>query len=150
MSIKNGAQVSAQFIPTAALVDNNGIPTTSYGRGFLQSLFTRTGLGTGIQPIVSPPLAATGSGIATALQLIADWNQITSGTGGVAIAAALNLQPGNDIWVFNSSGVNQNVYPPNAQTQIDTLGAGSPYVLANGKLRCFQCWTSTQFHSYGN
>lgn len=142
----------AQFLPTAALVDKNGVPTTNYGRGFLLALFNRTGAGTGIVPAVSPPLAATGSTIADALQLTADWNNVqTVGAGtGVAIASALNLQPGNDIWVFNGGVNNLDVYPPDAVTIIDALAAGDAFVLAPGKLRCFQCWSAAQFHSYGN
>jgi hypothetical protein len=143
----------ALFNPRSALVDAQGVPTTAYGRGLIQRFFIMTGSGTGILPSVSTPaVTATGNAIADAFQLTADWNDIESGAAGagVAIAAALNLQPGNDIWVFNGTATNKNVYPPNAQTQIDALGAGMPYVLAAGKLRCFQCWQATQFHSYGN
>ena len=143
----------AQFQPTASLVDQNGIPTTSYGRGFFLGLFNRTGQGNGIVPIVSAPLTATGSTIANALQLSADWNYVTTvgGGSGVAISSALNLQPGNDIWVFNFGANPLKIYPPNATTIIDALAAGAPYSLANGaRSRCFQCLTATQFSSYGN
>jgi len=142
------------FNGRAPLVDpQTGIPTTSYGRGWLQAIDTRTGAGTGIVPKVSnPTVTAAGIAINDAFQLTADWNDIEGGpaNSGVAIASALDLQPGNDIWVFNGTATNKNVYPPNAQTQIDALGAGMPYVLGAGKLRCFQCWQATQFHSYGN
>jgi hypothetical protein len=146
-------KIPANFLPTGTLVNpSSGIPTTSYGWAFLNALFQRTGGGTGIVPSVSPPLTATGTTIANALQLTADWNNVTTvGTGtGVAIASGLNLQPGNDIWVFNSGANNLNVYPPSPQIIIDALGAGAPYVLVPGKLRCFQCWTAVEFNSYGN
>lgn len=142
----------ANFIPTAPLVDSNGIPTINYGRPFLLGLWNRTGAGTGIVPVVSDPLTATGNAIGNALQLQDDWNDVetTPAGSGVAISSALNLQPGNNIWVFNGGVNNLNVYPPSAQAQIDALGNGAPYVLVPGKLRCFQCWQSTQFRSYGS
>lgn len=150
MSIQKYA---AQFLPTAALVDQNGIPTTSYGRAFLLALFNRTGAGNGIIPIVSPPLTAIGLTIDDALQLSSDWNYVTTAEvgGAVVISSALNLQPGNDIWVFNFSANYLNVYPPSANVSIDALSAGSPYALPSGaRSRCFQCLTATQFSSYGN
>lgn len=141
-----------QYRPSSPLVDQNGIPTSAYGRSFFTQLYNRTGLGTGIVPIVSAPLTATGSTIADALQLIDDWNDVetvAAGTG-VAIASALRLQPGNDIWVFNGGANALAVYPSDPTVQIDTLGAGVAFSLAAGKLRCFQCWSLTQFRSYGN
>ena len=148
-----------QYQPTSPLVDKNGVPIVGYGRAFFLGLYNRTGLGTGIVPIVTPPpgLKATGAGLDDALLLTQDWNDVQSGAGaGVAIASGLDLKPGNDIWVFNGSGGNINVYPPDATSQIDALGAGTPYVLATTKLRCFQCWfaqaagITVQFRSYGN
>lgn len=149
-----------QYRPSSPLVDSQGIPTSAYGRQFFTQLYNRTGLGTGIVPIVTPPpfLTATGATIADALQLTQDWNDIEFGGAntGVIITPALNMQPGNDIWVFNGTGNNKNVYPPTATDQIDALGAGNPFVLAAGKLRCFQCWfapnaaITKQFRSYGN
>lgn len=147
------SKFQALFNDRSPLVDEQGIPTTSYGRGFFQALFQRSGAGTGIVPKVSNlTITAVGTTIADAFQLTADWNDIEAGAAnsGVAIATALGLQPGNDIWVFNGTATNKNVYPPDSQTQIDALGAGLPYVLGAGKLRCFQCWQATQFHSYGN
>lgn len=149
-----------QYRPTSPLVDKDGVPTSAYGRAIFNQLYNRTGLGTGIVPIVTPPpfLTATGTTIDDALQLTQDWNDIEAGVAdtGVAISAAINLKPGNDIWVFNGTATNKKVYPPSATGQIDALGAGTPFDLAAGKLRCFQCWFSpvaavtTQFRSYGN
>jgi hypothetical protein len=142
----------ALFQPRGALVDAQGIPTSAYGRGFLQALDVRSGSGTGIVPIVSGPLTATGATVADSLQLAADWNFIAAGAAnsGVQISPLLDLQPGNDIWVFNNTGNNKKVYPPNPQTQIDALGPGVEFDLAHGQLRCFMCWQATQFLSYGN
>lgn len=146
-----------QYRPTSPLVDKDGIPILGYGSQFFTQIYNRSGLGTGIVPIVSKPLTATGSTIADALQLQNDWNDIESGGAGsgVAIAAALSMQPGNDIWVFNGSGSTKNVYPPSSSVQIDQNGNGNPFVLNNLKLRCFQCWSTGApggiiFRSYGN
>jgi hypothetical protein len=147
------SKFQALFNARAALVDPQGIPTTAYGRGFLQALYDRTGDGTGIIPgVTNPPIAAAGTTIADAFQLTEDWNDIESGNAdsGVAISSLLNLQPGNDIWVFNGTGTTKFVYPPDSNTQIDALGPGVGYQLDPGKLRCFQCWQATQYHSYGN
>jgi len=148
MSILNGPAVAALLNPRAQLVDNQGTPTTSYGVGFLTALYKRTGSGTGIQPTVSGQLTGTGTTSATALGLINDWNLVSGG--GVIISPLLNLQPGNDIWVYNNGAGNINVFPPSGAIQIDQLSAGSPFVLGGHKLRCFQCWTSKLFVSYGN
>ena len=150
MSILNGQAVATVFNARQPLVDNNGIPTTTVGSPFLRALYNRGGGGSGITPSVSGPLKATGAAAATALGLTFDWNNITGGPGGVIISPLLKLQPGNDIWVFNGSGGNINVYPDTGSVQIDLLGPGNPFILGSGKLRCFQRWTSTQYHTYGN
>jgi hypothetical protein len=155
VSILNGPAVATLFNPRSPIVDQNGVPTTAYGRGFLQALFARTGSGTGIVPSVTPAanlLIAAGSSIKDALQLTSDWNLVGTvpNNSGVAIASQLNLQPGNDIWVFNLDSNNLNVYPPSGSVIIDQLSAGSPYVLAAHRSRCFQCLTATLFYSYGN
>lgn len=152
--------IPVQFQAHQPLIDKDGIPLAKTGHPFFLGLFNRTGQGNGIVPSVTPPpfLTATGATIADALALSADWNDIEGGGAntGVIIAAALNEQPGNDIWVFNGTGSNKNVYPPTATGQIDALGAGNPFVLGAGKLRCFQCWyavaagITTQFRSYGS
>ena len=127
---------------------------TRIGQYFMLQMLNRTGAGTGIVPKVSDPLTATGTTLATALELATDWNTfstVAAGTGCV-ISTALDLQPGNDIQVFNGGANNLNVYPPTATDQIDALGAGSPFVLAAGKLRIFECWATnpSQFRSFGN
>jgi hypothetical protein len=146
-----------QFRPTAPLVDQNGVLLKDSGKPFLLTIYNRTGGASGVVPSQSQPIIASGSSIADAFGLSNDWNDVETvapGTG-VAIAAALNLQPGNDIWVFNGGANNLNVYPPSALIVIDALAAGNAFVLAPGKLRCFQCWqtkdgASITFRSYGN
>ena len=144
------------FNPVAPLVtQNTGVPHGTTGAPLLNALFQRTGGGTGIVNKVTPPtapLVATGATMADALPLTQDWNHV--GTvppgSGVQIAPELNLQPGNDIWVFNNHVNNLNVYPPSGDVQFDGLGNGQPYVLPPGKTRAFQVWTPNQFNSYGN
>ncbi len=149
MSILNGQSVVTTFIGTASLVDENGVPTRTVGGPFLRALYNRGGGNDGIVPTVSDPLTGTGATLSTALGLTHDWNLVTGGSG-VVISALLNLQPGNDIWVYNNGTGNVNVYPPSTSIQIDQLSAGAPFILAANKLRCFQCWTSKLFVSYGN
>lgn len=145
------SKFQAQFQPRAALVDSNGLPTTSYGFGLIRALWLRTGGGTGIVPQVSDPITATGTTINDAFQLSDDWNLVTVVPlgAGVAISSELGLQPGNDIWVYNSSANDLSVYPP-SNAIIDQLAVGVPYNLLPNRLRCFQCWQSTLFLSYGN
>lgn len=135
------------FVPTRKLVDQNGIPFQD-GRDFLLSLFNRTGAGTGIIPKVSAPLTATGASISTALGLATDWNLVGTVPAGTGVQI-MPLQPGNDIQVFNS-GANALLVYPQANAQIDALGNGVGFSLAPGKLRIFECWTLSQFVSYGN
>jgi hypothetical protein len=147
------SHVNTQYQDRTPFIDiHNGLPTIPYGRNFLLNLWQRTGSGNGIIPNVSLPITASGNSISNATQLIEDWNDVDTvpGGSGVQISPTLSLAPGNDIWVFNGSGNNLNVYPPTAQSQIDALGAGNPFVLAPGKMRCFMCWALTQFRTYGN
>lgn len=143
---------SQQFFGPGAFVDKaTGILTVNASK-FLLALFNRTGAGTGIVPKVDDVLVAAGADISTALGLVKDWNLITSGAAntGVQISPLLMLQPGNDIQVYNNSGSAKNVYPPDGQTQIDSLAPGAPFSLADKRLRVFEMWTPTLFVSYGN
>lgn len=117
----------------------------------LLQLWNRTGQGTGIIPVVSDPLTGAGTTIADALSLTDDWNWFTTVAAGTG-CKILPLKPGNDIQIYNAGAHSLNVYPPTAADQIDSLGAGSPYVLAAGKLRIFECWGNSpeQFFSLGN
>lgn len=136
------------FFGAGAFVNLQTGALTVDANRFLLALFNRTGMGTGIVPKVSDPLVAAGVAAADALELVADWNLVgTTGAGsGVRILA---LKPGNDIQVFNAGVHALNVYPTN-NFQIDALGVNQPYVLGPGKLRIFECWTLSQFYSFGN
>lgn len=134
------------------IVDPQTGTLTRNGRTLLQALWSRTGQGTGIIPNVSPPLTASGSTIADALQLTTDWNYFGTIPGGTG-CKILPLKPGNDIQVFNGATPESlSIYPPTALDQIDALGAGQPFILAPGKLRIFECWGNSpaQFYSFGN
>ncbi len=146
MSILNGQSVVTTFIGTAPLVDENGIPTRTVGGPFLRALYNRSGGDDGIVPTVSDPLTATGTTLATALGLTHDWNWIGTvpAGSGVIISPLLKLQPGNDIWVYNATASNLNVYPPSGSIQIARLGNGAPYVQATHNVTQFQVWSSTQ------
>lgn len=138
-----------QYRPAAKIIDPQTGALLGDGIGLILALINRTGKGTGIVPIVSAPLVAAGVSIADALTLVNDWNYVATTAAGSGVGI-LPLKPGNDIEVWNAGANNLNVYPPSAAAQIDALGVGSPFVLAPGKLRAFQCWTINQFLSFGN
>ena len=101
----------------------------------LKALFERTGGNSGISSTVGSALTAAGTTQATALVLSNDFNTVTLGSGGVALAA---LQPGQFMLVFNLVGGNLNVYPA-SNGQIDALAVNAPYVLANDKTQIYWC-----------
>lgn len=138
------------FPKTTILLDPNGNINKTWLYTLLQ-LWNRTGLGTGIVPVVSDPLTATGTTLADALSLINDWNSFNNVAAGAG-CVILPLKPGNDIQVYNGGANSLKIYPTTSQDQIDALGAGAPYVLASGKLRVFECWgnSPSQFYSFGN
>jgi len=130
---------------TRPLVDpKTGILTVD-GDYLLLALWNRTGLGSGIVPVVSPPLTATGSSQSDALGLIADWNDVETvpASSGVIMPP---MSPGNDITVFNGSGTTLNVYPF-LGAKIDTGAVNAPFPLIAGERRCFQCWGTTQMRT---
>lgn len=140
------------FDATRELVNDSGAPVRD-GRDFLLALFNRTGGETGIVPkvndLTAQPIAAAGSTIADATQLVIDWNYVGTVAPGAGVIL-LPLKPGNDIEVYNGGANAVKIYPPNTQSQIDALGNGVPFVLNSGKLRIFQCWTLSLFLSLGN
>lgn len=144
MSIQRFAH---NFFAAGPFVDKAGALTVDASR-FLLALFNRTGMGTGIVPVVSDVLVATGTTAADALGLINDWNLVGTTAAGSGVKI-LPLKPGNDIQVFNAGANSLKVYPPSG-FQIDALGVDQPYVLAAGKLRIFECWGLTQLYSLGS
>lgn len=137
----------ANLNPRTALVDQHGIPTTSYGRQLLVGLWNRTGAGTGIIPKVSPVLIATGSTQADAYAVSFDWNffgTVPAGTG----AIILPLKPGQSIQFFNDDPANNlNVYPP-VGAQIDQLAVNSAFALSAGNPLNVECWSQQQFCTF--
>ena len=72
-------------------------------------------------------VAAAGTNQATATQLYADNNFVTSGSGGVVLPAATT---GREVSVTNNSGSSINVYPQGSHT-IESSTGGAPTVLPN-------------------
>ena len=81
-------------------------------------------------------LKAQGATQATALQLTAQWNEVTTQSAGNTGVLLTLLQAGQSQTVFNQSGNNINVWPPPG-VQIDALGVNVPFVLANGARQTF-------------
>jgi hypothetical protein len=138
-----------QYRPNAPLVNSDtGIPMRD-GIDLVLALYNRTGAETGSpNQVTQEAVAAAGTTLATATMLDQDWNEVSpvAVNSGVSIPQAA-LVPGADIVVYNAGANNLNVYPPDADVQIDALGNGAPYVLAAGSSRTFRCWSPTQFRS---
>lgn len=100
----------------------------------IRALYNRTGGNSGIPFTVGSSLVAAGADQAHALALGNDFNSVTSGSGGVALA---QLQPGQFQVVFSGIG-SLSVYPF-LKGQIDALAVNSPYILSNGKSQLFWC-----------
>ena len=113
-------------------------------RIFLQSLWNRTGQGTGIPLQVANALPATGETQATALQLNEDLNEVLSGSGGGVVL--LPLEVGQWQSVFNGTGGNVLVFPAPGYN-IDALAANAAYTLANLKTQIFFAYQPTQLRS---
>lgn len=134
--------------PQGPVIDLKTGRFTTDGQFFNLSLFNRTGGSDGIGPMVSAPLTAAGNSQATALLLAADWNDVETVPVGSGVIFP-SMKPGTDIWVFNGNATSVNVYPF-VGAAIDQLAVNAAFVLAQNKLRCFQCWGTAQFRSYGN
>lgn len=138
-----------QYRPNAPLVNSQtGIPMRD-GIDLVLALYNRTGAETGSpNQVTQEPVAAAGTTLATATMLTQDWNEVSPVPvgSGVSIPQAA-LVPGADIVVYNADANTLNIYPPDADVQIDALGAGNPYQLAAGASRTFRCWSPTLFRS---
>lgn len=141
---------------TSPLTDGSGKATLN---GYKQQLaiHNRTGGGTGIVPVVtntpksSTPdslLAAVGTTQADSTVLNDDWNHFGTVNPGTACRIQA-LQPGQDVKSYNG-GANDLLHFPPPGFQIDALGVDQPFVLAPGKTRTFECWSTTQLVSHGN
>ena len=101
----------------------------------IRALFNRTGGNSGIPITVGNNLAAAGATQGTATVLSNDWNEVLSGAGGVALA---DLQPGQQMVVYNGTGGSIEVYPPSGG-QINALAVNAGFSLGNGKTQIFRC-----------
>lgn len=94
---------------------------------------------------VDTGLVATGSNQATALQLSAQWNEVSTVplASGVLLQA---LQPGQSQTVFNHGANALNIYPPPGM-QIDALDVNLAYALAAGSRHTFDFLSAVQIRS---
>lgn len=140
--IQNNAQ---NFPPQQSPVVDEKRLTTVPWSNFFQSLWQRTGAGTGISNKVMTGLTATGLTQATALKLTTDWNEVdtVAANSGVMLPS---LQPGQPVMVFNG-GANALLVYPATGIQIDALGVNVAYSLATGKTQIFNCWTTILIRS---
>lgn len=125
------------------VIDKTGTLTNPF-MAFFRDLYNRTGAGTGTPYSVGNNLVATGSTQNDALELINDWNNVTTGGGkGVRLPA---MTMGQTIVVFNFSGSNVNVYPPSGAS-LNVLGAvtgtNAPYVSASPDAVIFYFFSDT-------
>ena len=94
----------------APIVDDKGAMST-LGMAFFRALYNRTGESVGTPFSTATNLVAVGATQGTALPLIDNWNNITSGAGSGVILPAMTM--GQSITVFNNLPAgNLNIYPP--------------------------------------
>lgn len=116
------------------IVESDGTATNIFVY-LVKALFDRSGMQAGIPFSVAAAVVAAGTTQATATVLAADFNDVLTGAGGVALA---QLQPAQTMVVFNGLGGNLNVYPTGAGS-INALAAHAPFVLGTGKTQIFTC-----------
>ena len=140
----SGTVTAAAGTLTGTTLNATVVTSSLTSVGTLASL-TSSGVITGTSYITSASatVAAAGTTQGTATALTSDFNVVTSGTGGVVLAAAT---PGRVMTVVNKSGVSINVYP-SVGHQIDTAGTNGAVVLINNGLIEVFCTASTQWYS---
>jgi hypothetical protein len=124
-------------------------------RFLLLALFNRSGGADSVPLVTGMPasanqqlLVAAGTTQANALPLTDDWNYF--GTVGAGLACLLLImKPGTDQRVFNGGANPLLIFPPSG-FQIDALLVNAAFTLAPGKLRIFECWSTSQLISHGN
>jgi len=128
--------------PEQPLIQADGLPTWVWWR-FWQGLFTRSAAT--IPYLVALGLTATGTTQGTALQLEAEWNEVTTvaANTGVALFA---FGTGFDSRVWNAGANSLKVYPP-IGCSIDGGAANAPYALAAGKAQVFSQLSATEWRS---
>jgi hypothetical protein len=138
---------SSPQLPTTAFVDRNGVLTPAVGFYLIKTLWSRTGLGTGVPAQIANNLTAAGTTQATALALTLDINEVTTVPAGMGVAL-FNLQPGQSQWVYNGDAANALKVYPAAGWTIDALALNAAYSLAHGKTQIFTAYSTTQIRSF--
>jgi hypothetical protein len=155
MTVQSEALPTNFPAPKTPLVKKEDFTATQDLRFLLLALFNRTGGADGVPVVTATPasvnkvlLVAAGTTQANALPLTDDWNYF--GTVGAGLACLLLItKPGTDQRVFNG-GINNLAVFPQPAFQIDALSLNSAFILAPGKLRIFECWSTSQLVSHGN
>ena len=128
---------------TAGSMDNMNIGATTAGTGRFSTI-TATSSITYNSAVISA--AGTTQATATAITTV-DVNFVTSGTGGVALPAAV---AGRRIAIINRTSAAINVYPVNAgDDTIDGAAANAAYVLQSGEYGEFDCSSATAWFTNG-
>lgn len=128
--------------PQESITEGAGPLNVAWDR-FMRTMYQRTGGASGVPTTTVQPGITGGSSIGNAPVLTNDFNPITSGT----FVRLQSLQPAQTQEVNNLTGGNLTVLPPSNSAQIDALGVGNGYVIANGKTQRFTAQTITQLHS---
>jgi hypothetical protein len=124
----------AQYTPTTPFVEaKKGTLNATWAQAFMLALFNRTGGATGIPFTSGASLVASGATQAKALQLVNDYNEVLSGSGGVSLFA---LQPAQSQVVFNGSGSTITVFPASGG-QIDGNAINAGISLGNNTFGFF-------------
>lgn len=111
----------------------------------LLALWNRTGMGPGVNSCNSD-VSAAGTTTGTATELNTVVSQVTSATGGSATGVRLLIsQPGDQQWVFNTSGATISVYPTTGATMD---GSALPYSLATDKAQIFTVVAEDDIRSF--
>jgi hypothetical protein len=129
---------------TAGNINNTNIGATTAGTGRFSTITATSSI-----TYNTAVIAAAGTTQATATTITtADVNFVTSGTGGVALPAAV---AGRKIAIINRTSAAINVWPVNGgDDTIDGVGTGaSAYVLQVGEYGEFDCSSATAWFTNG-
>lgn len=106
---------------------------------------TSAGQARAINGQVNSSVAAAGSSISDATDLIASINVVASGTGGVQLISG---EVGDEQEILNISGSSITVYPDSSSGRINSLSAGTGFSLGNNTAVKVRKFTSTRWMAY--
>lgn len=129
------------LVPNAVIINLKNGQWSNDGRNLIQALFNRTGGPPGV-PNVQVGLIVTGD----VFGITGDWNEFDTVAGG-GVAQLPDMVVGSDCIIYNGDAANALSITPQPGVQIDALGFGVGYVLANTKMQWFRAWTPTQIRS---